>query len=139
MARNRFAVALATLVLPLLLSGCGPMRLHILIPDFATKSVDGLRLYRVGQGGKLADAGYIAFGSMVLTPDGLQLQYTQYTPENTVWGPLMVPMVLPAPGRFSMTSCWPSRSDNHCPMSRAVMSVPPPGGNPTTKRTGRVG
>ena len=31
-----------------------------------------------------------------------------------------VPMLLPPPGRFSTTNGWPSRSDNHCPIKRAV-------------------
>ena len=33
-----------------------------------------------------------------------------------------VPVVVPAPGRFSMTNCWPSRSDSHWPIRRAIMS-----------------
>ena len=37
-----------------------------------------------------------------------------------------VPMLLPAPGRFSMMNGWPSRSDSHCPIRRATMSVGPP-------------
>src|SRR5262249_43829367 len=47
--------------------------------------------------------------------------------------------VAAAPGRFSMMNCWPSRSDNHCPTSRAVMSVAPAGPTGTIKRTGRDG
>ncbi len=95
MARTRLALALAVLALPLLLCGCGPVRLHILIPDFIAKGVDGIRIYRVGSGGALADAGYIAFGGIVLTADGLQMRYTQYAPDHTAWGPLMVPVELP--------------------------------------------
>src|SRR5262245_26653785 len=51
----------------------------------------------------------------------------------------IVPILLAAPGRFSMTNCWPSRSDSHCPIKRAMMSVPPAGANPTMMRTGRDG
>src|SRR5262249_42706392 len=40
---------------------------------------------------------------------------------------------------FSMMKGLPSRSESHCPMGRAIVSVAPPGGNPTTIRTGRVG
>src|SRR5262245_51878808 len=48
--------------------------------------------------------------------------------------------ILPlAPGRLSMMNCWPSRSDSHWPMRRALMSFCPPGAKPTTMRTGRVG
>jgi hypothetical protein len=49
------------------------------------------------------------------------------------------PILLPAPGRLSMINGWPSRSDSHRPIRRAMMSIWPPGGKPTTKRTGRVG
>jgi site-specific recombinase XerD len=47
--------------------------------------------------------------------------------------------VLPAPGRFSMMNCWPSRSESHWPISRATMSAPPPAGKPVMMRTGRLG
>jgi hypothetical protein len=50
-----------------------------------------------------------------------------------------VPMLLPAPGRFSMMNGWPSRSESHWPISRARMSVEPAGANGTIKRTGRDG
>jgi hypothetical protein len=50
-----------------------------------------------------------------------------------------VPMLVPPPGRFSMTNGWPSRSDSHCPIRRATMSVAPPGASGTITRTGRVG
>jgi Protein of unknown function (DUF692) len=33
----------------------------------------------------------------------------------------------------------PSRSESHCAVSRAMMSVPPAGAAPTIQRTGRVG
>jgi hypothetical protein len=102
MARIRFVVALAVLAFPLLLCGCGPARLHILIPDFNAKGVDGLRIYRVGSGGALADAGYIAFNGIILTADGLQMQYTQYAPDKTAWGPLMVPVQLLGQGRVAL-------------------------------------
>ena len=44
-----------------------------------------------------------------------------------------------ATGLLSITNCWPSRSDNHWPMTRAVMSVPPPAANGTIRRIGRDG
>jgi hypothetical protein len=51
---------------------------------------------------------------------------------TTVW----IDMLVPAPGLFSITTGWPSRSDSHFPMMRETMSAPPPGGNPTTQRSG---
>jgi hypothetical protein len=47
--------------------------------------------------------------------------------------------LLPAPGRFSTTHCWPMRSDSHCAMSRATISTAPPAAKPTMILTGRVG
>jgi len=36
-------------------------------------------------------------------------------------------LIVDAPGRFSITNCWPSRSECHWPISRARMSVVPGG------------
>src|SRR5262245_51778755 len=50
-----------------------------------------------------------------------------------------VAILLAAPGRLSMTNGWPSRSDGHWPMRRAMISAAPPAAKPTTMRTGRDG
>src|SRR3977135_2878395 len=50
-----------------------------------------------------------------------------------------VAILPPAPPRFSMTTCWPRRSDSHWAILRATMSVGPPGGNGTIQCTVRVG
>src|SRR5262245_4013461 len=50
-----------------------------------------------------------------------------------------VPMLLPLPGRFSTTNCWPSRSESHGAMSRARMSGAPAGPVGAMMRTGREG
>jgi hypothetical protein len=50
-----------------------------------------------------------------------------------------VPIVPPAPGRLSMTNGWPRRSDSHCAIGRARMSLVLPAGKVTTIRTGRAG
>ena len=50
-----------------------------------------------------------------------------------------VAILLAAPGRLSTMNCWPSRSDSHCPIRRAMMSIWPPAGKPTRIRTGRDG
>src|SRR5262245_66333065 len=42
-----------------------------------------------------------------------------------------------APGLFSTMNGWPSRSDSHWPITRATMSVAPPGASGTMRRTGR--
>src|SRR5213592_1808426 len=40
-------------------------------------------------------------------------------------------ILVAAPGRFSMTNGWPSRSESHWPIRRAMMSLPSPAGKPT--------
>src|SRR5262249_57292152 len=45
---------------------------------------------------------------------------------TTAW----IEMLLLAPGLFSITTGWPSRSDNHGAMILGTMSAPPPGGEP---------
>ncbi|MND08779.1 hypothetical protein D3C83_316490 [compost metagenome] len=47
-----------------------------------------------------------------------------------------VPMLPLAPGLFSMRNCWPRRSVRKSPIRRAMMSVAPPAGKPTTMRAG---
>src|SRR4051794_34102763 len=47
--------------------------------------------------------------------------------------------MVPAPERFSITTCCPMSSLSFGAMVRAVMSVPPPGEEGTTSLTGRVG
>src|SRR6266850_343854 len=48
-------------------------------------------------------------------------------------------MLPPAPARFSTTTCWPSSSPSAGATMRAVVSVPPPGSNPTTVVIGFAG
>ena len=44
--------------------------------------------------------------------------------------------LLLAPGLFSITTGWPSRSVSHGAMIRDTISAPPPAGNPTIQRNG---
>jgi hypothetical protein len=50
-----------------------------------------------------------------------------------------MPIAAPAPGRFSTTKRWPTVVDSRWPITRATMSLVPPGGNGTTSRTGCAG
>src|SRR5262245_24295088 len=50
-----------------------------------------------------------------------------------------MPIVPPAPVRFSMTICWPIARVIASPTTRATKSSPPPGASGTMKRTGRLG
>src|SRR3954449_3780124 len=45
----------------------------------------------------------------------------------------------PPPGLFSMMTGWPRLSDNFCPYTRAMMSLPPPAVKPNTMWIGFVG
>jgi hypothetical protein len=48
-------------------------------------------------------------------------------------------MVPPAPPRFSTTMVWPSAFSSAGWIKRAIVSSTPPGGNPTSMVTGRLG
>ena len=93
----RVGVTAAVLSISALLLACPLGRLHILIPDFVTSDVRGVRLYRVEEGsGRLVAAGSIQFLGFE-THDklgGETLAYRQLTSENTPWfGPLRTPVV----------------------------------------------
>src|ERR687896_2032762 len=60
-------------------------------------------------------------------------------PSGVAFEAISVPMVAPAPGRFSMTIAWPRRPLNFSPTVRATMSTPPPGGKGAMNRIGLVG
>src|SRR5215467_1750565 len=49
------------------------------------------------------------------------------------------PILVPAPGLFSITSCLPQILDRRSAVMRATVSVEPPSAYGTTMRTGRVG
>src|SRR3984957_11271679 len=48
-------------------------------------------------------------------------------------------MLPPGPPRFSTKNCWRRRAESFCDTRRAITSVGPPAGNPTTTRTGWFG
>src|SRR5215831_8629925 len=50
-----------------------------------------------------------------------------------------MPMVPPAPVRFSITTCWPIDRDIGSAVTRATKSSPPPAASGTMKRIGRFG
>src|SRR5262245_37804544 len=52
---------------------------------------------------------------------------------------MVTPVLPPAPGMFSVTTCWPHVSDNFCATMRAITSVGPPAANGTIRRTGFAG
>jgi hypothetical protein len=98
----RFAALLVALSLSLSLFGCSPGRLHILIPDFIKNGVDGIRLYRIADGGGLKLAGRIAFGRLRSTVNGLELVYTQIVPGHNSFGPLVARAKRPRLGQLEL-------------------------------------
>src|SRR5262245_50201411 len=68
-------------------------------------------------------------------PDGKNSVY----PSGAARAASAAPTPPPAPPRFSITTCWFQIWVSFSPSSRAEMSVAPPGGNGTMKRTGFCG
>ena len=98
MRGNPFRVLVTTAVFAVsaLLLACPLGRLRVLIPDFATSDVRGVRLYRVDDAtGQLAPAGSIQFlGIEVNDAIGETLAYRQLTAEGDPWlGPLRTTVV----------------------------------------------
>ena len=60
-------------------------------------------------------------------------------PSGVDFAAIDVPMTAPAPPRLSTTTDVPSRSESFGAITRATMSVPPPGANGTMMRIGRAG
>src|SRR5712664_1838318 len=69
----------------------------------------------------------------------LLLPSSQVWPSGALFATSSAARLPPAPGWFSITTCWPKRSASFWPSARARMSLGPPGVNPTTKRTGFSG
>jgi hypothetical protein len=101
MIPSRLAALACALALPLLLSGCTLRRLHILIPDFVANGVDGIRLFRVVDGG-LSAAGRVVFGPLTTTAEGLRIEYTQITPGRENLGPIQAVAEQPASGQLEL-------------------------------------
>lgn len=93
----RVLVTAAVLVVSTLLLACPLGRLRVLIPDFATNDVRGVRMYRVDDAtGQLVPAGSIQFLGIEMneTIGGETLVYRQLSAEGDPWfGPLRTPAV----------------------------------------------
>ena len=60
-------------------------------------------------------------------------------PSGVALATALVAIAPEAPGRFSTSTGWPSRSESLGWMMRATVSLPPPGAKGTMSVTGRVG
>src|SRR5215475_9882645 len=69
----------------------------------------------------------------------LSLVISTVYPSGGLFIAASMPMVPPAPVRFSTTTCWPIVSDMRSPAARAIKSIAPPGASGTMIRTGLFG
>ncbi len=70
---------------------------------------------------------------------GALTQTSSVWPSGAALATAAVPVVPPAPGRFSTTIDWPSASASGSRNSRAMKSVEAPGGKGATMVIGRLG
>jgi hypothetical protein len=91
----RILTTAAVLSVSALLLACPVGRLHVLIPDFGTSQVTGVRLYRMDDvSGKLVPAGSLRFLGLETTEAGEVVRYRQLTPDDKPWfGPLQAEVV----------------------------------------------
>src|SRR5207245_11442817 len=69
----------------------------------------------------------------------LLLPSSQTVPSGALRATSTAAILPPAPGRFSITTCWPQDSASFWPRARARISLGPPGVKKTKKRTGFSG
>jgi hypothetical protein len=91
----RRAVAAALLCGSAFLLACPLGRLRVLIPDYVTSDVRGVRVYRIDDAtGELAAAGHIEFLAIEAGRDGEKLKYTQFNAAGDPWfGPIYTPVI----------------------------------------------
>jgi hypothetical protein len=67
----------------------------MLIPDYLTSGVRGIRVYRINDTtGELAAAGHIQFLGIVAGKDGEKMKYTQFNAAGDPWlGPIYTPVI----------------------------------------------
>ena len=69
----------------------------------------------------------------------LVLANTIVVPSGAARAAARMAMTPLAPGRLSTTTCWPSAAESLLATIRAIVSLPPPGGNGTIMVMVRVG
>lgn len=86
----RAALTAALLCGTLTLLACPLGRLRVLIPDYETAGVRGLRVYRVDDAtGQLVGAGHVEFMALEKGRDGEYMKYAQYDANGAAYaGPL---------------------------------------------------
>ena len=92
----RFALLGIALSLCTLASGCRLSGLHVVIPDFASSSVKGVRVMRIESTGLLRDAGRIVFGRIKRTTQGELIPCTHIAPNGATFGPVDAVVTRPA-------------------------------------------
>lgn len=91
----RLALTAALLCGSACLLACPLGSLRVLIPDYLTSDVRGIRLYRVDDGtGQLAAAGHIEFLAIEAGKGGEKLKYKQFNAAGDPWlGPIYTPVI----------------------------------------------
>ena len=91
----RLAVTAALLCGSAFLLACPLGSLRVLIPDYLTSDVRGIRVYRIDDAtGELAAAGHIEFLAIEAGRDGEKLKYKQFNAAGDPWfGPIYTPVI----------------------------------------------
>lgn len=77
-------------------TGCRLAGLHVVIHDFATSGVRGVRVLRVESTGLLRDAGRVVFGKITKTTQGERIPCTHIAPNGATFGPVDAVVTRPA-------------------------------------------
>ena len=86
---------------------------------------------------RTASYGNLVISVALIACEGLTS--TMVWPSGDALATRSMPMVMPAPGRLSTTTCWPHAVEYLVPSARASGSEPPPVAVGTMKRIGLVG
>ena len=97
MGKRSLRRALTTVLLcgSAFLLACPLGTLRVLIPDYVTSDVRGVRIYRVDDAtGQLAGAGHIEFLGIEAGKDGEKMKYKQFNADGSPWfGPIYTPVI----------------------------------------------
>jgi hypothetical protein len=91
----RLALTAALLCGSASLLACQLGSFRVLIPDYLTSDVRGIRVYRIDDAtGELAAAGHIEFLAIEAGKGGEKLKYTQFNVDGAPWfGPIYTPVI----------------------------------------------
>src|SRR5688572_11302029 len=100
--------------------------------------ISGLVAHSATAAKSFVRSGYVRF-SMICDVISVCVVMSSTWPSGALFATRSPAIWLLAPGRFSTTTDWPRLSVRPGAICRAMMSVAPPGANPTSRRTGLEG